>query len=275
MSEHVSKAINEDMLAYQLNPAISRSKIATAVQSAYHYKYFYLDGNVEEPTDSMKFGTLAHLAILEPELFKDKFVLEKKFSGKGSVKMYEDWAAEQKPGAIILSEKEWKRINGMITSLTSDNFPHVRNLLKLPCIREHSFYFTDPVTGLECKFRPDILTECGKLIDLKTTTCSRNSKFMKDLGPNDYHISAAFYSYGYEQKFGRKPDCYIYLAVEHRPPYTPAIHVADATVIEKGEALFRYGLDLIKRCMDTGVWPGYQDGPENISLPNWEIQSEW
>lgn len=272
MSFLLEKAVQEPAEAYHANPAISRSMIATACESAYHYKYYYLMGNKKEETPAMKFGQIAHLAMLETEEFNRRFVVEPKFSGKGAHAAYDAWAASLPKDTIILSEKEHESLKGMCLALQDEeHFGHVVRFLKKPGIKEYSFYFTDPVTGLKCRFRPDFLTEDGWIMDLKTTTKSKESAFKRGIQDNGYHIQAAFYCFGFEQVFGYKPKGYVFLPIEKKPPYMPTILTADSTILGSGEVDFRLGLNRIKEAMDKNFWPGYQTAPENVSLPAYQL----
>jgi hypothetical protein len=61
----------------------------------------------------------------------------------------------------------------------------------------------------------------------------------------------------------------IFFCVEKSPP-----HLAEAFVIDKfaedvGMAELRHGLDVYKRCKETGIWQTRTAEPKNISLPKW------
>lgn len=264
--------VQEDAETYHANPAIGSGMIRTMLKSPYHYKFYHLLGNVKETTPAMWFGQIAHLAMLETEAFNSRFVVEPKFSGTGSRKAYDDWKKSLAPKTIILSEKEYASLRGMSMSLfDTEHFGHVVEFMKKPGIKEHSFYFTDPVTGLRCKFRPDFLTEDGWIMDLKTTTCSDEKVFKRCIKGLGYHVSAAFYCYGFEQLFGYKPKGYVFLPIEKKPPYIPTVLTADQTITGPGEIDFRRGLNRIKECTESNYWPGYQTGPENVSMPHYDL----
>lgn len=274
MSNYKDKWVKESMEDYHKNPAIGASKINLMLKSPAHYKWYCLDGNEKKETPALWFGKIAHLAMLETEEFNLRFVLEAKFAGTGSRKAYADWEASLPTGTIILSDSEYETLRWMSINLKNEKqYPDVVQFMKKPGVREHSFYFTDPVTGLQCKFRPDFLTEDGWIMDLKTTTCSRTQDFERNLRTYGYHVSAAFYCYGFEQVFGYKPRGYVFVPIEKTAPYIPAVLTAsEATVITAGEIDFRKGLNLIKECTEKNYWPGYQRGVENVSIPDYQLR---
>lgn len=273
MIKHETKAVKEEMVDYHQNEAIGASMIKTMIMdSPAHYKHWHVDRNVKDATPAMKFGALCHMAMLEAEVFNDRFVIEREFKGKGSVAAYEEWASSLPNGTIVLSQKEYQDISGMVMALFK--FPDSKNLMKKTGIKEHSFYFTDPETGLPCKFRPDFLTDDEWLIDIKTTTRSERGQFMRDVRPMGYHITAAHYLHGYKQVFGREAKGYIFLAIEKKVPYIPCVFTADNTITEPGEIDRRKGMAKIKRCLESNTWLGYQEnGPENLSLPHYELNN--
>lgn len=266
-----TQAIKELSAIYHAHPAVSASKIKAVLKSARHYHYEWVEGNRKPPTEAMAFGTMAHTALLEPRMFLDNYVIQPEFKGTGSRKAKEDWLASLPDAAIVMDKEESDSIVGMIKSL--QDYPPAVNILR-GGIAEHSIYFTDEATGLPCKMRPDYLTESGYIVDLKTTVCSERTKFTRDLFSLGYHISVAHYLQGYKQVFGKEAKGYVFLAVEKKAPFVPSVFVADATIIEKGMADCRKGIDRIKQCMDTDVWPGYQTEAENISLPHYALYEE-
>lgn len=90
---------------------------------------------------------------------------------------------------------------------------------------ELSVYWTDPVTGVLCRCRPDFWR-------------------------------------GYPKHFA-------FIAVEKKPPYAVGVYVLDSEGVEIGRAQYQHDLRVYAECVRTGVWPGYGDKIQTISLPAW------
>lgn len=90
---------------------------------------------------------------------------------------------------------------------------------------ELSVYWTDPVTGVLCRCRPDFWR-------------------------------------GYPKHFA-------FIAVEKKPPYAVGVYVLDSEGVEIGRAQYQHDLRVYAECVRTGVWPGYGDKIQTISLPSW------
>jgi hypothetical protein len=67
---------------------------------------------------------------------------------------------------------------------------------------------------------------------------------------------------------------FVFIAQEKEPPYLVSVVEFDAEAIAEGHRLNRQAIDLFKRCVDTGEWPGYDDGITPISLPPWAFKSK-
>jgi exodeoxyribonuclease VIII len=265
-----SKAVREPAEVYHSHPSVSCSMLREIMRSPLHYKRRYIDGVEPEPTPAKTFGTLAHAAILEPRRFLDQFVVEPPL--RRNTKEYKSWLEAQPPEKLIISNKDSDRVINMCSAVTAHE--GAASLLR-GGIMEHSLYFTEPATGVQCRVRPDAMTEDGYVVDLKTTRDASRKAFMRSIAQYRYDVSAGLYTEAFQTVFGRPPKGYIFIAVEHHEPYAVAVYVADDSVTEIGLAAARRSLRLLKACADADHWPGYQDGTtETIGLPNWMIQEE-
>ena len=130
--------------------------------------------------------------------------------------------------------------------------------------------WSDATSGLQCKCRPDWLTDDGSLIiDLKTTEDASPKGFEKSVGNWRYHVQAAWYLHGIEQASGTRPDQFIFICVEKKPPYAVAVYAADPEMIEIGWQQAQRDLEVLATCKAANAWPGYSDQIETISLPRW------
>ena len=142
-------------------------------------------------------------------------------------------------------------------------------LLALPGKAETTHMWTDAATGLQCKCRPDWLTDDGRLlVDLKTTEDAGRG-FAKSIAQWRYHVQASWYLDGIEQATGTRPEQFLFLCVEKKAPYAVAVYAADAEMIAAGAQTAARDLDVLATCKAASAWPGYSDQIEPISLPPW------
>jgi len=153
--------------------------------------------------------------------------------------------------------------------------PAAAMLLGLAGKAETTHMWTDASTGLECKCRPDWLTDDGSIVvDLKTTEDASPAGFRKSIAQWRYGVQAAWYTFGLEQATGTRPMQFIFIAVEKKPPYAVAVYAADEQMIEHGMKTAMCDLAKLADCKAADRWPGYSDQIEMISLPAWMTGSK-
>jgi exodeoxyribonuclease VIII len=148
--------------------------------------------------------------------------------------------------------------------------PAAAMLLALPGKAETTWMWNDEATGLQCKCRPDWLTDDGSLIvDLKTTEDASPAGFRKSIANWRYHVQASWYLDGLEHATDNRPEQFIFICVEKKPPHAVAVYAADAEMIAQGQITAARDLQQLADCKAADAWPGYSDQIETISLPPW------
>jgi exodeoxyribonuclease VIII len=148
--------------------------------------------------------------------------------------------------------------------------PAAAYLLSLPGKAETTHMWTDEATGLQCKCRPDWLVDDGSLIvDLKTTEDASPAGFRKSIANFRYHVQASWYLDGLEHATGRRPEQFIFICVEKKPPHAVAVYAADVEMVAAGQVTATRDMLLLAECRDADYWPAYSDQIETISLPPW------
>lgn len=252
---------------YHRHPAVGKSHLDAISRSPLHYWARYVDPNrVEpEPTAAMQLGSAVHTKILEPHLFEQEYALapavdRRTKDGKQA------WADAAAGGATLLSAADWDVLLGMDDAVR--RHLAASRLLGRAGAAETSHLWVDSVTGIQCKCRPDWLTEDGWVVDLKTTEDASPSGFAKSAANFRYHVQAAWYLDGL-RACGLEPKGFIFIAVEKRPPYAVATYLAADDMIAAGQAEARRCLDRIAECRANDNWPGYGDTVQLLSLPKW------
>ena len=257
--------------------AISKSRLANMSVCPAYFKW--CEDNPTEPSEDMVIGSAFHKIVLEPETFDKEFMIMPHFDRRTKEGRlgYENLMNKVQGNAITLITKEqYDTICGMRDSIMSN--PYAKKLINGNI--EQSMYFTDDLTKVECKCRPDVWRKVADRVvitDLKSAKSVMPNEFMRDCVKYHYDLQTAMYRDGASKVLGVPKDNidFVFIAVEKKPPYLLNIMQADTYVIQKGEADFREYIGTYKECLETQNWYGY-NGRDNIinnlSLPSYLLR---
>ncbi len=258
---------------YHRHHAVSKSHLDQVARSPLHYWARYVDPNRidPEPTPAMLLGTALHTHVLELDAWDQRYVMAPEGIDRRTKQGKAEWEAFSvaATGRTVISRSDAEQVMQMARSIY--RHPAAALLLEqLPGKAETTHMWTDAATGLECKCRPDWLTDDRSLIiDLKTTEDASPAGFRKSIGNWRYHVQASWYLDGIERATNTRPDQFIFICVEKKPPYAVAVYAADAEMIGLGAQTAARDLDVLATCKAAGSWPGYSEQIEMISLPAW------
>lgn len=257
---------------YHRHSAVSKSHLDQVAKSPLHYWARYLDPNrvAPEPTPAMAIGSAVHTHVLELDQWDARYVTAPEGINRRTNVGKAEWEAFETAatGRTVLSRTDAELVMRMGHSVFAH--PAAAMLLAMPGKAETTHMWTDGATGLQCKCRPDWLTDDGSLIvDLKTTEDASPAGFRKSIANWRYYVQAAWYLDGIEQATGTRPDQFIFICVEKKAPHAVAVYAADAEMIQIGAEAAARDLEVLATCQAAGAWPGYSDQIETISLPPW------
>jgi hypothetical protein len=246
---------------YHADPAVSASHLHAIARSPQHYwsRFLAPDRPVVEPTAAMRFGSLAHCAVLEPDELLQRYGVAADRRTKAGKEQ-----AEQMAAAGIEAVSEGDMTMALSIAAAVREHPYAGALLA-DGKAEQSFWWDDLPTGLRCKCRPDWYFGTT-VVDLKTTTDASPAGFAKSVATFRYHVQASHYLSGLHGA-----ERFLFIAVEKTHPYAVAVYELDAEALAIGDQLRRRDLQLIADCRATGEWPGYSSTCETLSLPKWAL----
>jgi hypothetical protein len=241
------------------------------------HAFYEMQHGGAEPTEAMDFGRLVHLAILEPERFDADVAVPPKVDRRTKAGKTA-WAQFQAshPEAELVGEDTYEKIVAMRNSAFSHS--SARELLSGPGVREVCLVWEEQ--GVLCKARLDLITAMGTLgvvVDLKTAKSAVARVFEKDIGNFWYHGQASHYLSAVDTLLPqqesnlRRP--FIFIVLEKEPPYLCNVVELDDSALEEGNRSRLHALARYKECKESGVWPGYGDGIETVSLKPWEFKN--
>ena len=215
---------------YHANKAVSKSDLDLINRSPLHY--INAAQNPKEQTESMLFGSVVHKLVLEPETFAAEYIAAPKCDrrtkeGKARWQEFIDNITTE----TVISEEMLTEATAVAEAIRKN--PVADKLLK-GGKSEESYFWTDSVTGIECKCRPDYLRPDGIVVDLKTTENASPEKFVKSAYDYRYYVQAWWYLHGLKQ-CGIDAHDFIFIAVEKKPPYAVCVYAADDLMLQLGE----------------------------------------
>lgn len=245
-------------------PSVSKSNLKAIAPPAGSPKAFWQTwaGNPKRKqkasSKAMDFGKAVHALILGDEVFEDKFVVRpEKVEGEsynGLKTVWRRWyKAQEEAGLTVITLEQLEHIRDM-----SDDLKQHPLVLAggLKGDVEVSMFARDPETGIWLKSRPDSAAAAdGMYVDLKTAASLDPMFLEKQLEGAGYYIQAGM----------TKMVCDLLDIpfVNFTLLYTQSEGYADSDFrvisdedIGLGEDVIRYGLRLVRRCLDTGEWPG-------------------
>lgn len=255
--------------------SVGSTQLRKVLKSPKTFLNYFENGSGEEPSSSMKFGTLAHHALLEREDFERRLIVMPDFGDFRSSKNREardEWKAAQDPKAVICSQEERDNLVGVVDAILSNKDAH--NIISgAQC--EVSGYYVDQETGIKCRIRPDIWNKrVSANFDVKTATDASLEQFARTVWNMRYDFQVpGMYSEGIEQIEGQKVEFDGFIVVEPRKPYEVAVYVSDDIMKEIGKRDYRRALRTLRESIDKQTFAGYQAGMQNISLPTWAVQN--
>lgn len=238
------------------------------LESPAKFKHQVLDGN-RVHRDAYDLGTAVHTKVLgtgaqpvtcPPELLAS--------NGAMTTKAAREWKAEQQAvGRPVLSGADLAQADGMTEAVLAH--PVARKLFERAGNAEVSVF--DERTGVKRRCRFDWLPDDGGIaVDLKTTLDASKAGFSKSAAKFGYHVQRGFYLDILKNATGREVDM-LFVAVEKEPPYLVAVHQFEPEFADMGEMEALEALDIYRRCMASGEWPGYPEEINMLTPPMWSI----
>ena len=292
------------LMDYHLSPGVSKSTLDWVSKSTALVQW---NRNAPEDTEAdsaVDLGTAFHALLLEPDLFGDQYVRDfeppldaiatvdqlkaaldaRGLSYKASATKRDLTAAllsvdPQAPvvdslrgewergtrGRIVLTRAEWRKINLMWGSAMAH--PTVKLIFAAEGHNERCHYWTDELTGLLCRSRPDReIPKLGMLLDVKTA--ARIDRFESSILEYRYHVQDRFYSEGYHATQGEPPKTFVFLIVSStldRRKYPVRLKQITTTHREIAAAAIRQDLATYAAAKKADDW----NDVETAELPPW------
>lgn len=210
----------------------------------FYNKYILKQPQEEKNQTAFNFGTVAHLALLEPHLLNTVSV----FPGlRKAGKAYEQFIAEN-PGQLILSEAEKMKLDALVVAFHN----HEKSNILENCDFEYTM--CTEIYGIKVKARADAINiEDGYIVDVKTTSYDSGIDTFRDtIASFKYDLSAALYCLIAEHIYGKKFD--FHFIVLSKQDMNCGIYKTSSATLSKGVDKVYKALQIYQQCKLTGRW---------------------
>lgn len=232
-------------------------------------KFHHEQDNPPAPSKTFDYGNAAHKKVLGngPELILVDHPLWNTKEAKTEV------AEARARGGIPLKRHEMDMVDAMAEAIRQHPLASV---LLDPAVGqpEQSLFWIDGPTGIRRRARFDWLPSIhsGRLIipDYKTAVDASNEAFQKSLHKYGYNQQAPWYEEAaVALGLGGDDTELLFIVQEKTAPYLVNVVGIDYFAREIGRAKNRRAIETFADCTASGVWPGYGDEPNYLSLPGW------
>lgn len=215
---------------------------ASLLKRVYNKEFYEVLNKVENSkNDAMKFGSLVHCMVLEPDEFNNRYAVMQELNlrtkeGKESKNLFE---LENRDKEIV-TQDELRRAQNCLKSLEN------AKLLKIfkRGLKEQVALFK--MQDLNCKSKIDFYDEKnGLLIDLKTTSKS-GEEFLKDCKKFHYNLQMAFYHDGLVQ-LGKEIKKVLIVGIQNQKPFKITIAELEQDELEVGRDKYNLAIKMLNK----------------------------
>lgn len=276
--------------------SVSHGGLERILKSPMHYFdrwYGNPDHEPDEPTEGMVLGRAAHHLFLGERNFQKQFIRRPEEAPDGTGRAWngnntscKEWLERQAAKGLTVIKRD------QVDALTRMN----RSLAAEPMIKggilnghiEQSFVWCDDGTGLWIKARPDVVpNDIGDFADVKLIADISDVGIGRSIYSFGYHRQAALAMEGASKLLGypmrfRDPGSgegmsWTLVFIEAKRPHAIEIVTLKDEDLQRAVRSNRLALQLLKRSIDTGDWPGpsgHQKDGRFLGLSKYQADDE-
>lgn len=253
---------------YHAHPAVSKTLLDLAHRSPPLLEWYWNAPVDEEAAKAVDTGNAFEALLLEPERFERDYITAPDVD-KRTTKGKNQWEEflEDAGDRHVLKHDERRQLELMKDSVWAH--PMAARILNAKHHIQASYFWTDSVTEIECRCRPDILCQDIPFVaDLKVT--GDIDRFARSAANFRMHVQDAFYSDGMENFYGERPWFVFIVVSSSRSAGRFPVHVFEFDIDSKEQGHQEYRQDL-ERYQE---WLGseHRVDLETLYLPAWARQ---
>lgn len=241
---------------------ITATAIKAGARSMRHMRYAMTECVPDSP--AMRWGRLAHMAVLEPYRLATLPVWQ------GGRKAGEAWEAFMRniQGLDYSTREEYAKLCAMSAAMSIDAL----ETIALATSHETEIIWEDDLAG-PCKAKIDAHGN-GVLVEIKTARDVTERAFGAAAARMGYHLQLGWYARAIRCHTGEEITSAYVVAIENVAPWTCAVYRMDADVLRWAEGrAVRIAKDY-RTCEAANAWPQSQRGVQPYPLPDWLLEGE-
>lgn len=266
---------------YAAIPAVNSGLLREMDRSPAHGLAYLRNGIAR--TESLELGQHIHTRLLEPERFAEWYVVMPDFAtglcddkGKeyaspratNKYKAMVDEFVRANPGKNIIDQDAWNICEGIAARVAEH--ASASQFIGGRVKTEVTVVWRDEATQLPCKARLDVVNlDYSCIVDFKSTEDARPHRFIQSLEKYGYHLQAGHYIAG-ALAAGLGAEHYAFVPVEKKDPFGVTMLELDPEALEYGKAEVARLLKLTKECIESNVWPCYDQEVGKATFSEWK-----
>lgn len=241
---------------------VSNSMLKVFAESPQKYYQMFVAQTMPKPEQSQSVltGSVVHCLFLEPEKFGYEYAVaptcdRRTTKGKTLWSEFVDAA----DGKTVITGDTYDMARAMVDALMANKTARAIREHK-DAVIEQSIRWTDDITGLKLKAKPDIYIPAGTtdfnlVIDLKTSQNPAPRKFKGECYKYDYFMQGGFYVDGCRSVHDMDADTvFCIIAIGNQPPYDVYPYKVTPEHLSEGYDTFQNHLQRLWRCQEDNDW---------------------
>ena len=226
------------------------------------------DESEEDSKSAMNMGTALHAAVFENHRFHQIVSVAPKVDRrtKEGKALWAQFLAESQ-GKTVITADEFSYVTKMHDNIVAN--PMAMQLLSMPGIKEVPIRWRDKRSGLWCKGKPDLVSESGILVDLKSCRTCRMPAWARLVRDRGYHRQAAMYIDGLKS-IGVEMHSFVHIAVHNAPPFECFVYELTDRPIQMGRNEYQTALLNIRDSLESDDWSEpMSQVVQKVDFPEW------
>ncbi|MFO8237322.1 MAG: PD-(D/E)XK nuclease-like domain-containing protein [Prochlorococcaceae cyanobacterium] len=246
---------------YHAHPAWSPTALKAAVNGTMRawWHRFGPDAKPFEASPDMVKGHLVDALLTPPFTASERFALYSTIA-RNTKAGAANCAAAKAAGLTPVSQEMVDQAQAVADALRGD--PVIGEVLA-PMDEQSSQqpHFWDDAAGRPCRCLPDLITNDGRLFDLKKTRSAVPRRFYWQAKDLAYDLQLAHLALGHADRTGAMPSACGLIVFEWEEPHDCALLVLDQTDIAIGLERWEEAFRRIAACQASGEWPSHGRQP--------------
>ena len=226
-----------------------------------------------EHKDVFDFGSAAHKMVLGAG--PDLAIVDAPDWRSKAAREARDAAHDEGATPLLLSD--FSKVQAMADAIQRHDLASVLLEPEFGGQAEQSLFWADEETGVHRRCRVDWLRDPGHgrfiAVDYKSCAKADPDSIAKAVANYGYYQQDPYYLDGIRALGLHDDPAFVFIFQEKDPPYLVNVVQLDEEARALGRARNRQAIERFRDCTAAGIWPGYSDDIELISLPPWAARA--